>query len=284
VPPLPLPIPTCNATNYYEFSCTVATVNESFTSLATRLHVNPNKLCEYNFQYDCNAGVVIGNSLRVPYDQCTPKIGVWKCYTVVEGDTLLTVAALPQSVRMDAVALKNTNLDILYSEITLYAGMQLRLPLHTCFENEAHDCHIVVGKDTLQAIAKIYSTTAQQVCKSNPETFGRNYCDPSVEPLPNVHVGMELRVPRLHATPPSPCKEIDGYWSCYTVVAKDTIWGSITRRTKIDPQYLMEANFGKDPTRCKDCSSCASSSPDCLKVGQVLAVPVSTCIEKPVSD
>jgi hypothetical protein len=202
----------------------------------------------------------------------------------VEGDTLLTVAALPQSVILDAVALKNTNLDILYGESTLYPGMQLRLPLHTCFEDEVHDCHVVINGDTLQSIAATYSTTAQQVCKSNPTTFGRNYCDPSIAPLPEAHVDMELSVPRLYLTPPSPCKEIDGYWSCYTVVEGDRLSCSIARKTGTDPLYLMEANFGKDPTRCDDCTSCASVSPDCLKVGQVLAVPVTTCTEKPVSE
>jgi LysM repeat protein len=276
-------IPRCNATNYHEFWCTEANVSDTFESLATKLHVNPNKLAEYNFLYNRAQGVKAGDSLRVPFDQCTMRPGVFKCYSVVQGDTLLTVAANHQSVRIDAEVLKNANLDILHGESTLYAGMQLRLPLHTCFEDEIHDCHIATSEDTLQTIATTYSTSPQQICKSNPESFGTNYCDPAVAPLPDPHVGMELLVPRLYATPPSPCKEVDGYWSCYTVLAEDTIWGSIARRTKTDPQYLMEANFGKDPTRCKDCSSCASPSPDCLKVGQVLVVPVSTCTEKPVN-
>jgi hypothetical protein len=106
-----------------------------------------------------------------------------------------------------------------------------------CFEDEIHDCHIATSEDTLQTIA-MYSA---EVCKSNPESFGLNI----VIPL----------LPRLYATPPSPCKESGGYWSCHTVLAEDTLWASIARWTKIDPQFLMEANFGKDPTRCKDCRS-----------------------------
>jgi hypothetical protein len=203
---------------------------------------------------------------------------------VVQGDTLLTVAANPQSVRIDAEALKNANLDILYGESMLYAGMQLRLPIHTCFEDEIHDCHIATSEDTLQRIAAMYSTSPKEVCKSNPESFGLTYCDPAVAPLSEPHVGMELRVPRLYATPPTPGKENDGSWSCYTVVAGDRLSCSIARKTGTDPLYLMEANFGKDPTRCNDCTNCTSPSPDCLKIGQVLAVPVTTCTEKPVSE
>ena len=57
-------IPVCNATNFHEFWCTVVNVTESFPALATRLHVNPTKLCEYNFLYACGNGVVPGDSIR----------------------------------------------------------------------------------------------------------------------------------------------------------------------------------------------------------------------------
>jgi hypothetical protein len=67
LPPPPPLIPACNATNYHEFNCVVATETESWASLASKLHVNPTKLCEYNFRYECDADVTPGLSIRVPY-------------------------------------------------------------------------------------------------------------------------------------------------------------------------------------------------------------------------
>jgi hypothetical protein len=61
--------------NYHELWCTVTNISESSSALATRLHVNPTKLCEYSFLYECGAGVTPGNSIRVPYDQDTSKLG-----------------------------------------------------------------------------------------------------------------------------------------------------------------------------------------------------------------
>jgi hypothetical protein len=290
LPPLPPPIPACNATNYHEFWCTVTNVSESFSALATRLHVNPTKLCEYNFRYDCSAGVTPNYSIRVPYDQCTPKPGGWNCYEVTDGDTLLTVAASDASVNLDALALKNTNLDILYGDTKLYAGQQLRLPIHNCFPDEISDCHTVASaKETLQSVASIYSTTAQKVCNSNALILRDKYCDPSLQPLPNLHVGMELTVPRLHATSPSPCKDIPGYWSCYTVEFNDTMF-DIGNKIGAGQDDLILLNYGEDPKYCGDCSNiteCPTSltdkqrGPNCLRVGLVLTVAVNECIPKP---
>jgi hypothetical protein len=204
----------------------VTNVSESFSALATRLHVSPTKLCEYNFLYDCTAGVTPNNSIRVPYDQCTPKPGGWNCYEVKDGDTLLSVASSPKSVNFDASMLRNANLEILYGESTLHAGMHLRLPLHTCFEDELNDCHIVAVGDTLDSLAAAYNTTAKQLCNVNKEIFVDDYCDPGISPMPKPNAGMELLVPRRHLTAPSPCRDIPGYWSCYTVKANDTILDS----------------------------------------------------------
>jgi hypothetical protein len=63
-------IPPCNTSNYHEFWCYEAIATDSFESLATKLHLNPTKLWEYNFLYDREAGVVANNSLRVPYGAC----------------------------------------------------------------------------------------------------------------------------------------------------------------------------------------------------------------------
>jgi LysM repeat protein len=269
----------------------VTNVSESFSALATRLHVNPTKLCEYNFLYDCNAGVTPNNSIRVPYDQCSPKLGVWKCYNVSAHDTLLTVAASPESVILDALLLKNANLDILYGDTKLFPGQQLRLPVHICFSDEISDCHIVTSaKETLESIAATYGSTAEKLCTDNAHILFDRYCDPSLQPLPSMHVGMELTVPRLHATPPSPCKEIPGFWSCYTIKANDTIDG-IGDEIGAAPDDLIELNYGNvDVTNCGECDNvtqCPLSLTDkqrgpwCLRIGQVLTYAVNECESKP---
>jgi hypothetical protein len=280
----------------------VTNETESFQALATRLHVNPTKLCEYNFLYDCLAGVTPGNSIRVPYDQCTPKPGGWDCYEVKDGDTLLSVASSPKSLNFDAIELRNTNLDILYSDSTLHAGMQLRLPVHTCFEDEINDCHIFTVGDTLASVAAMYKTTAQQLCKINVKILVDNYCDAGIKPLPKPNVGMELLVPTLRPDAPSPCREIPGYWSCYTVKANDTIDPSdidpvgIPMKVGVSRDELIKLNFGKSPNHCypappnytEGCSNtthCPPSKgpyPECLQIGQVLTVPIaSACVPRP---
>ena len=117
-PPGPSPSPRCNATNYHEFWCTVANASENFDSLATRLHVNPTKLWEYNFLYDRNAGVQTGDLLRVPYDQCEPQPGVWDCHDVVAGDTLFSIAHGTASKIYNTTTLKNYNLVLWYPSLT----------------------------------------------------------------------------------------------------------------------------------------------------------------------
>jgi hypothetical protein len=310
-PPAPTPIPPCNATNYREFWCTTANDTESFPSLATKLHVHPHKLRDYNFLYDYGKGVKPGDSLRVPFDQCTPKVGAWNCYTVKEaGETLSSVATGPQSlIRGDGAAdkLKSYNLDILYADDTLYPGQQLRLPIHICFEDEKSDCHIVRAKETLESIAKIYNTTSQELRLSNEDIIGfyTTYA---------VVVGMELSVPTLRPAQPSPCREIRlnssiGYWSCYTVKANDTIWPSdldpvgISMRVGASADELIELNFGKSPSYCGDChyapwdkcDACSNATechpgaagdqqrgPGCLRIGQVLTVPIAAaCSPRP---
>jgi hypothetical protein len=293
-PPLPPPIPACNATNFHEFWCTVTNVSESFQALATRLHVNPTKLCEYNFLYDCSAGVTPNNSIRVPYDQCTPKQGVWDCYEVkAANETLVSVATGPSSVVADPELLKNMNLDILYGgDYTLHPGQQLRIPtwLH-CFEDLFHECYTVISAtETLQSVAKTYDMTAESLCKANSQGFGRNYCDPAFEPLPKLLKGMELAVARLHFTPPSPCKEIPGYWTCYTVKVNDTSF-DVASQLEVTYEDFVTTNFGENPMNCGNCSNvteCPQSLTDmkrgplCLRIGQVVSARInSKCTPEP---
>jgi hypothetical protein len=204
---------------------------------------------------------------------------------VKAGDTLLTVAADPASVVLDALALKNANLDILYGDFNIFPGQQLRLPIHNCLADEASDCHAVSSGDTLQSIATAYDTTAKTLCSTNIHIFADVYCDPALRPLPKVHAGMELTVPRLHPTPPSPCKEIPGYWTCYTTKANDT-FNSIAASLNTSVSDFTELNFGPSPQRCFDnCSNttaCPPShkTPDCIQIGQVFVARVSKCTPK----
>jgi hypothetical protein len=324
-PPGPTPIPPCDATNYREFWCTTANDTESFHSLATKLHVNPHKLGDYNFLYDYGKGVKPADSLRVPFDQCTPKVGAWNCYTVKAGDTLQSVAPYSPSLIQGTGAadkLKSYNLDILYSDDTLYPGQQLRLPIHICFEDEKSDCHIVKAKETLESIAKIYNTTCHDLyyyannadILNSPPEYGNTpivvgWARCHMSDRAPVGVGMELSVPTLRPAQPSPCTEIPGYWSCYTVKANDTIWASdidpvgIPMRVGVSRDELIEVNFGKQPSRCcgagenlcpsspyivggcsntTQCSPSKGPYPDCLQIGQVLTVPVApACVPRP---
>jgi hypothetical protein len=198
-PPAPTPIPPCNSTNYREFWCTTANDTESFSSLATKLHVNPFKLGDNNFLYDHGKGLKSGDSLRVPFDQCLPKVGAWNCYTVKAGDTLESVATGSESLVQNVDTLKSYNLEILYGDDTLYPGQQLRLPIHICFEDEPSDCHIVKAKETLESIAEIYNTTSDELCSSNTEILlqiGFESCKHGYA-YGAIVVGMELAVPTL---------------------------------------------------------------------------------------
>jgi hypothetical protein len=214
---------------------------------------------------------------------------------VTDGDTLVSVATGPGSVVADPEILKSFNLDTLYGrDFKLYPGQHLRLPIHNCFEDEANECYIVRGaNETLQSIAKIYDMTAETLCKANTATFGRNYCDPALEPLPKLLVGMELTVSRLYPDPPSPCKEIPGYWTCYSVQANDTLLDVIEKGTagtygSVDIFDVVEINWGENASlSCGNCSNVtqcplgAGSYPQCLAIGQVLTLRVNTCVPKP---
>jgi LysM repeat protein len=183
--------------------------------------------------------------------------------------------------------LKSYNLDIVYGDDILYPGQQLRLPIHICFEDEKLDCHIVKAKEALESIAKTYKTTAVDLCKTNSDVIlpqEPHPCDGWAIGIAVV-VGMELSVPTLRPAPPSPCREIPDYWSCYTVKANDTIYiisaitPGIASRFGISADELIEVNFGKSPNRCglappnytEGCSNtthCPPSKgpyPDCLK-------------------
>jgi hypothetical protein len=267
-----------------------ANATESFAALAQRLHTNPTKLCEYNFLHDCQKDLKPGDSIRVPYDQCTPKTGVWNCYQVKKGDTLLSVATSPGSFVADPEKLKNFNLDILYGDLKLYPGQHLRLPIHNCFEDGFHTCHTVdSSNETLVSVSAAYNMTPEALCKANGGTFGRNYCDPAFEPLPCLLVGMELSVSRLHLVQPLPCQEIPGSWTCYTVKEKDILFDLVPVLNNSE-EDLIELNYGQHPPSCGNCSNvteCPPSltdkqrGPGCLRIGQVLTARVPYSKPKP---
>jgi hypothetical protein len=150
-------------------------------------------------------------------DKCTPKPGVWKCHTVVEGDTIESVAESSISTTRNQTALLDINSVVLYGSWRLYPGMELKIPTPFCeFWHPVSECYIVHGPhDVLQEIAAEYSTTETILRSMNSGTLGSSA---------SLTVGMELSVPRREITlrPPIPCKLSD-HWSCYTVVKGDTI-------------------------------------------------------------
>jgi hypothetical protein len=172
--------------------------------------------------------------------------------------------------------------------MNLYQGQQLRLPLHTCFEDKATECYIVTSAtESLTSIAQAFNSTAADVCEANSYIFRDCY----TKPLPKPHVGMELTVPRLYLNPPVPCKKIDGYWTCYLVVENDTYF-TVATHLGVDPWDLCRVNVPNISNcdqllMCRYCnaqSPCGVIYPDlCLKIGQVLTAPVRECKPKPGS-
>ena len=149
-------------------------------------------------------------------DKCTPKPGVWKCHTVVEGDTIESVAESSISTTRNQTALLDINSVVLYGSWRLYPGMELKIPTPFCeFWHPVSECYIVLRRTVLQEIAAEYSTTETVLRSMNSGTLGSSA---------SLTVGMELSVPRREITlrPPIPCKLSD-HWSCYTVVKGDTI-------------------------------------------------------------
>jgi LysM repeat protein len=245
--------------------------------------VNPTKLWEYNFLYDRNAGVQTGDLLRVPYDQCEPQPGVWDCHDVVAGDTLFSIAHGTASKIYNTTTLKNYNLDILYGETEPYPGQQLRLPLYTCYPDENTDCYMVAAGDTLTSVSEYYHTTINELCNLNQYILGTS--GSGCASRPKLNVGMELSIPRQHPEPPSPCKEIPGYWTCYTVGINDSMW-NIAPKVHMSPPDFVEVNFGPHPPHCGNCSNTTACPPslgpypECLHIGQVLTAPVVSCTPK----
>jgi LysM repeat protein len=296
-----LSAPRCNATNYAEFFCHSVTAAASFEATAAELHVNPSKLWELNFQYDRKEGVKPGDSLRVPYDRCQTKPGVWECHDVVSGDTLESVAMSPRSVMLNYDTLKYANLDVLHGEDTLYAGQQLRLPRHTCYDTKDNECYTVADGDTLASIVATYyypGDTTQSLCANNGAVFGTIPWTSITDD--ELHVGMELSVPRLHPNPPSPCQKIPGYWTCYTVSKGDSLY-TIGPKLHIDYYTLETLNFADntghvahcevqfDPATGSYVSQCGNATacppvlhgyPECLAIGSTIVSPDVTCTPK----
>ena len=197
--------------------------------LATKLHIAPAKLIDYNMLTDeTTASIAPGTPLRVPRDACTPRAGAWACYTVEGWETVETIAYGPASFIRNATLLREINGDVLYGNLKSYdqilpPGLQLRLPKTPCLPTLDTLCYRVGGdsyapiKDqTLADVATIFGTTAKALQELNENTLG--YYDNST----TVIVGMQLTVPRPNLKAPSPCSKSRD-WDCYTVKAGDTL-------------------------------------------------------------
>lgn len=238
--------------------------------LATKLHVAPTKLMDYNLLgSDPSVQVAVGTPLRVPHDACTPRTGSWNCYTVQGGETLYDVASSSASLIRNETLILEYNEDVLYGNTNgpLPAGLQLRLPTTPCLPTLDTMCYRVGGDtyspitgQTLADVATIFGTTADALADLNEGTLGGNT---------TVVDGMQLIVPRPNAKAPSPCvKSRD--WDCYTVQSEDTLAKIALKMSAADhystPEpranwiYLCEVNG------LEDC--------DKLEIGQVLAIPL----------
>lgn len=92
------------------------------TGIAKLKHCSPHKLADYN-SVSYTATFDVGESIIVPYDECTPQPGQWFCYTVKAGDYLWGIAnESPDTVVRDMQLLIDSNVDILWGETQIYEG------------------------------------------------------------------------------------------------------------------------------------------------------------------
>jgi LysM repeat protein len=267
----------CNTTNYHEFSCHDIEASTTFEAAASALHVHPTKLREYNREI-ANDTIPKGASIRVPLDECTPKLGAWGCYEVQAGDTLDSVSDGSASVVRNVTTLTQINTAALWGESKLYQGMHLRMPVVPtkrlpgqnpgCYpDGRTVDCHKVLSSaETLQTLAELYKTTAGSLARSNQDVLGG---------LTSLTKGMLLRVPncffgidssgKCNSKAPTTCTP-SANWECYTVKPNDTLF-KISRAHSGDPYDICDVNS------INNCSE--------LTTGQLLTVPRSFCEPRP---
>jgi LysM repeat protein len=109
--------------------------------------------------------------------------------------------------------------------------------------------------DTLSSIATKFKTSPEILLSTNTDVLALSAHD---TPLESVNKGMQIKVPNLYASAPSPCKPVNGAWDCYTVRFNDTLH-KISLNVSVHEDVLCEVNS------IADC--------DLIQPGQVLSVP-----------
>lgn len=173
----------------------------------------------------------------------SPSDGPSFTYTVVEGDTLASIAAR-FGVTQDAIVQLNSLAD----PNTLALGQLLRVPGSasaggTTTGGSAGSTYVVQSGDTLNAIARRFNTTAAELIRLN------NLTDPD-----RISVGQRLVVPGGSST----TSGTTGGRRTYTVQSGDTL-NAIARQFGVTAQQIQEANN--------------ISNPDRIVPGQVLVIP-----------
>jgi LysM repeat protein len=262
-----------HATCLYEtqkYACYESTGNETASEIATKRHLSPLKLCDWN-RYElgvCELETTIpkGFHLKVPRDECVPKPGVWTCYHVEAGDNLHSIALGPRSMFRSTEKLLRFNKDILWGSEDVFEGMHLRLAVPWCipdYENKPHTiCHTVKDGDDLTLLAKTYNMTIPDLLELNNEELAG---------LDSVLTGMQIHVHHPCPEPPTTPFETWSpterrFWTVHVVIPGDTLY-VIGQTYKLDFNLICQLNK-------VDCSKFGSI----ITVGQVLTMPVvKTC-------
>lgn len=104
---------TCSR-GQFRYSCTTAEFgNETIQQFGVRFGVRPEKICDWNGieLAGCSPDTIVPTkfALKIPKGACTPKPGVWECYTVRDGDTVESIAFGNHSLHRSVEILENYN-------------------------------------------------------------------------------------------------------------------------------------------------------------------------------
>jgi LysM repeat protein len=169
----------------------------------------------------------------------TPGAGGGTTYTVQRGDNLFRIA---QAYGTDVDTLKKLN--SLTSDF-IYVGQVLRVPEAGATTVSGPKTYVIQRGDTLAIIAQKYGITVDALIKAN------NITDPN-----SILVGQSLTIP--DSEPVAPAATPTAAAKTYTVQAGDTL-------AKIAVRYGVTVN---DLIKANDLTS-----PDIIRVGQVLRIP-----------
>lgn len=197
---------TCTETQTW--SCYTVADDDFLFGIAEEHHVNPNKLCDYNINTIANCSMLYtGDSLRVPKDACVENPGGWTCHDVTEKQGFWDVSK--QFKTISGQYLMKFNEDVIYSDMMLYRGMQLRIPEYHCAPSDDHFCYTALEGEDVYSIGKKFGMNAGTVAYTNYATV--------LNADNVVYAGMELSMPKN-------CVDSPGKWFCYKVRDGDTVY------------------------------------------------------------